>query len=165
MASGPVVSRLLGLVKVFVLAYAIGQVGSISGDAYANGNMLPNLLYTVLLGGMLNAVLVPQIVKAAKNADGGRSYINKLVTFVTVALTGITVLMMFATPWIVTAFTLKFPQDQRELAISFAYWCMPQILFFGIYVVLVIAALAVITAVVVLVRHAQKTFAARRARS
>ncbi|WP_428902893.1 hypothetical protein [Microbacterium sp. YY-03] len=34
----------------------------------------------------------------------------------------------------------------------------------GIYVVLVIAALAVITAVVVLVRHAQKTFAARRAR-
>ena len=136
MASGTVVSRLLGLVKVVVLAYAIGQVGSISGDAYANGNMLPNLLYTVLLGGMLNAVLVPQIVKAAKNADGGRSYINKLVTFVTVALTGITVLMMFATPWIVTAFTLKFPQDQRELAISFAYWCMPQILFFGIYAVL-----------------------------
>ena len=70
MASGTVVSRLLGLVKVVVLAYAIGQVGSISGDAYANGNMLPNLLYTVLLGGMLNAVLVPQIVKAAKNADG-----------------------------------------------------------------------------------------------
>lgn len=136
MASGTVVSRLLGLVKVVVLAYAIGQVGSISGDAYANGNMLPNLLYTVLLGGMLNAVLVPQIVKAAKNADGGRSYINKLVTFVTVALTSITVLMMFATPWIVTAFTLKFSQDQRELAISFAYWCMPQILFFGIYAVL-----------------------------
>ncbi len=136
MASGTVVSRLLGLVKVVVLAYAIGQVGSISGDAYANGNMLPNLLYTVLLGGMLNAVLVPQIVKAAKNADGGRAYINKLVTFVAVTLTALTIVIMFATPWIVTLFTLKWDPEQRGLAIAFAYWCMPQILFFGIYAVL-----------------------------
>ncbi len=110
MASGTVVSRLLGIVKVVVLAYAIGQVGSISGDAYANGNMLPNLLYTVLLGGMLNAVLVPQIVKAAKKADGGQGYINKLLTFVVVSLIAITIVIMFATPWIVTAFTLAFPQ-------------------------------------------------------
>lgn len=136
MASGTVVSRLLGLVKVIVLAYAIGQVSSVSGDAYANGNMLPNLLYTVLLGGMLTAVLVPQIVKAAKNADGGRAYINKLVTFVTVALTAITVVAMFATPWIVAAFTVTWGAEQRGLAIAFAYWCMPQILFFGIYAVL-----------------------------
>ena len=136
MASGTVVSRLLGIVKVIVLAYAIGQVGSKSGDAYANGNMLPNLLYTVLLGGMLTAVLVPQIVKAAKHADGGAGYINKLVTFVTVALTAITIVAMFATPWIVTLFTLKWGDEQRGLAISFAYWCMPQILFFGIYAVL-----------------------------
>ena len=136
MASGTVVSRLLGIVKVVVLAYAIGQVGSISGDAYANGNMLPNLLYTVLLGGMLNAVLVPQIVKAAKKADGGQGYINKLLTFVVVALVLITTVIMFATPWIVTAFTLTFPPEQRELAIAFAYWCMPQIVFFGIYSVL-----------------------------
>ena len=89
MASGTVVSRLLGLVKVVVLAYAIGQVGSISGDAYANGNMLPNLLYTVLLGGMLNAVLVPQIVKAAQGSDGGTGYINKVLTIVSVALIAI----------------------------------------------------------------------------
>lgn len=136
MASGTVVSRLLGLVKVVVLAYAIGQVSSVSGDAYANGNMLPNLLYTVLLGGMLTAVLVPQIVKAAKHADGGAGYINKLVTFVAVALTAITVVVMFATPWIVTLFTLDWPDDRRGLAIAFAYWCMPQIVFFGIYAVL-----------------------------
>lgn len=136
MASGTVVSRLLGIVKVIVLAYAIGQVGSKSGDAYANGNMLPNLLYTVLLGGMLTAVLVPQIVKAAKQKDGGAGYINKLVTLVTVALTLITIVALFATPWIVTAFTLTWQAEQRGLAIAFAYWCMPQILFFGIYAVL-----------------------------
>lgn len=136
MASGTVVSRLLGIVKVIILAYAIGQVGSVSGDAYANGNMLPNLLYTMLLGGMLNAVLVPQIVKAAKKADGGAGYINKLVTFVAVSLTALTVVVMLITPWLVTIYTLKWDADQRGLAIAFAYWCMPQIVFFGIYAVL-----------------------------
>ncbi len=136
MASGTVVSRLLGIIKVIVLAYAIGQVQSTSGDAYANGNMLPNLLYTMLLGGMLNAVLVPQIVKAAKKADGGAGYINKLVTFVAVSLTALTIVVMLVTPWIVTLYTMKWSPDQRGLAIAFAYWCMPQIIFFGIYAVL-----------------------------
>ncbi|WP_025133239.1 murein biosynthesis integral membrane protein MurJ [Leucobacter sp. PH1c] len=136
MATGTILSRVLGLAKVIVLAAAIGQTSSISADAFANGNMLPNTVYTILLGGMLNAVLVPQIVKAARNPDGGVGYINKVLTFVIVALSIITALAMLAAPLLVWLFQLSWGPDQLALSAAFAYWCLPQILFYGIYTVM-----------------------------
>lgn len=136
MASGTMVSRVLGLLKAVLLAYAIGSVGSVSADAFANGNLLPNTLYIILLGGMLNAVLVPQIVRAAKNADGGSGYINKILTLISVALFGVTVLAMLLAPWIVFLTAVDWPPEQLALATGFAYWCLPQIVFYGLYTVL-----------------------------
>ncbi|MFV0433931.1 MAG: murein biosynthesis integral membrane protein MurJ, partial [Leucobacter sp.] len=136
MASGTMVSRVLGLVKAILLAYAIGSVGSVSADAFQNGNLLPNTLYMILLGGMLNAVLVPQIVKAARNADGGAGYINKILTLISVGMFAITVLAMIAAPWIVWLTAVAWPPDQLALATAFAYWCLPQIVFYGLYTVL-----------------------------
>ncbi|QAB17392.1 murein biosynthesis integral membrane protein MurJ [Leucobacter muris] len=136
MASGTMVSRILGLAKAMLLAYAIGSVGSVSADAFQNGNLLPNTLYMILLGGMLNAVLVPQIVKAAKNPDGGAGYINKILTLISVGMFGITVLAMLAAPWIVRLTAMAWPPEQLALATAFAYWCLPQIVFYGLYTVL-----------------------------
>lgn len=136
MASGTMVSRVLGLAKAMLLAYAIGSVMSPSADAFANGNLLPNTLYMVLLGGMLNAVLVPQIVKASFSADGGVGYINKLLTLVSSSLFAITVIAMFAAPWIVWLTAVEWPPEQLALATAFAYWCLPQIVFYGLYTVL-----------------------------
>lgn len=136
MASGTMVSRILGLVKAMLLAYAIGSVGAVSADAFANGNLLPNTLYMILLGGMLNAVLVPQIVRAAQNPDGGSGYINKILTLISAVLFGITVLAMLAAPWIVHLTAIPWDADQRALATAFAYWCLPQIVFYGLYTVL-----------------------------
>lgn len=136
MASGTMVSRVLGLAKAMLLVYAIGQVESLSGDAFANGNLLPNTLYMILLGGMLNAVLVPQIVKAAKDPDGGAGYINKVFTLVMTALTVVTAITLLLAPWIVQLFTLAWEPEQRALAIAFAYWCLPQIVFYGLYTML-----------------------------
>ncbi|PII87198.1 MOP family protein [Leucobacter sp. OLJS4] len=136
MASGTMVSRVLGFAKAMLLVYAIGQAPSVSGDAFANGNLLPNTLYMILLGGMLNAVLVPQIVKAAKDPDGGAGYINKVLTLVMSALTAVTVLVMLAAPAIVWIFTIEWGADQRGLALAFAYWALPQIIFYGLYTIL-----------------------------
>ena len=136
MASGTMVSRALGFVKAILLVYAIGQTQSISADAFANGNLLPNTLYIILMGGMLNAVLVPQIVKAAQNTDGGSGYINKVLTLVAVALFAITAVAMLAAPWLVNLFALAWGPEQLALATAFAYWCLPQIVFYGLYTVL-----------------------------
>lgn len=136
MASGTLVSRVLGFAKAILLASALGQVQSVSGDAFANGNLLPNTLYMILLGGMLNAVLVPQIVKAAKDDDGGAGYINRVFTLVMSALVVVTVVVLLLAPWITWLFTVSWDDEQRALAVAFAYWCLPQIVFYGLYTML-----------------------------
>ncbi len=135
MASGTMVSRVLGLVKTMLLVYAIGAL-SRSADAFTNGNILPNTLYMLLAGGMLNAVLVPQIVKSMRQPDGGRAYLNKVLTLVSVALLVITVLAMLAAPLLVQLLTPGWPENARALATAFSYWCIPQITFYGWYTVL-----------------------------
>ena len=136
MASGTMVSRVLGFAKSMLLVYAIGMVASKSADAFANGNLLPNTLYMILAGGMINAVLVPQIVKAAKNPDGGAAYINKILTLVLTTLAIGTAVVMLLAPWIMWLLTPEWGEAQRSLAIAFAYWCLPQIVFYGMYTVL-----------------------------
>lgn len=72
MAAGTLTSRILGVVRVSLLAGIIGTTG-LSADAFGVANTLPNQFYLIVAGGVLNAVLVPQIVKAMKHPDGGRS--------------------------------------------------------------------------------------------
>lgn len=136
MASGTVVSRVLGFVKAIVLALAIGVSASAGADAFALGNLLPNTVYVILIGGVLNAVLVPQIVRATKNGDGGAGYINKLVTLASVLLFGITALAMLLAPALVWIYATQWSPEQLALATAFAYWCLPQIFFYGLYTVL-----------------------------
>lgn len=136
MATGTFLSRVLGLAKVMILAAAIGQTSSISADAFANGNLLPNTLYVILLGGILSAILVPQIVKSAKHSDGGDAYINKVLTLVIVFLLVATSLAVVSAPVLVTIFQLSWSSEQLALSAAFAYWCLPQILFYGIYSVM-----------------------------
>lgn len=136
MAAGTITSRILGLAKAILLAYAIGSVGAVSADAYANGNLLPNTLYMVLLGGMLNAVLVPQIVNATQQKDGGTAYINKILTLITTLLIVLTAIALTAAPALVWITATQWDKQQLALATTFAYWCIPQIIFYGLYTVL-----------------------------
>ncbi len=136
LASGTVVSRVLGFVKAAVLAATLGVVGSASGDAFAVANQLPNTVYAIVAGGVLSAVLVPQIVRAALHADGGRGYINKLLTIAMVLLGVATAVTILVAPWLVQLYGPDFTSDQLALATVFAYWCLPQIFFYGLYTLL-----------------------------
>ncbi|SMQ75430.1 murein biosynthesis integral membrane protein MurJ [Agreia sp. VKM Ac-1783] len=135
LASGTTVSRVLGFVKALVLAQTIGATG-LGTDAFAVANQLPNTVFVIVAGGVLNAVLVPQIVKAASHADGGRGYINKLVTLALAVLGVATLIATLLAPVLVTLAGFTMPPGQTALAIAFAYWCLPQIFFYGLYSVL-----------------------------
>ena len=132
LASGTVVSRLLGFVKLIVLAGMIGAYGD-SADAFQLANQLPNTVYVIVAGGILTAVLVPQIVRASLHADGGTAFINKLLTLALLILGGTTIAAVLLAPVITGFIGLNLPADQLSLAIAFAYWCLPQIFFYGLY--------------------------------
>lgn len=134
--AGTIVSRLTGLLRTIVLVAAIGSVGSRAGDAFAVANQLPNNIYAIISTGLLTAVIVPQIVKAAANADGGHAFTSKLLTLGTVVLLATTAVAIAVAPWLVGLYAPHFDSDQLALAIAFAYWCLPQIFFYGLFALL-----------------------------
>ncbi|ROQ37077.1 putative peptidoglycan lipid II flippase [Frondihabitans sp. PhB188] len=140
LAGGTIVSRVLGFAKTAVLAAAIGQTGSRAADAFTVSNQLPNNIYALVAGGLLSAVLVPQIVKAAKGPDGGQRYINKIVTLGTTVFLVVTLIGTLAAPFLVNLYAHQsdtgkagFSPEAIALATAFAYWCLPQIFFYAIY--------------------------------
>ena len=93
MAGGTTASRLLGFVRATMLASVIGTTG-LAADAFDVANTLPNQFYLLLAGGVLNAVLVPQITKAASHDDGGDEFVNRLLTLSMGIVVGATVLVL-----------------------------------------------------------------------
>lgn len=135
LASGTIISRLLGFTSALVLAAALGQ-GTV-GDTFALANQLPNNIYAIIAGGLLSAILVPQIVRAEKHPDGGQQYINRLVTLGLSVFLLIAIISTLGAPWLVDLYSQQGANglDAREtqLANLFAYWCLPQIFFYAVY--------------------------------
>lgn len=131
--AGTIASRLTGLIRTIVLVAAIGSVSSRAADAFTIANQLPNNIYAIISTGILTAVIVPQIVKASADPDGGRAFISKLFTLGTVILLITTAIAMVAAPWLVQLYGSRFAPEQLALSIAFAYWCLPQLFFYGLY--------------------------------
>ena len=137
LASGTIVSRILGFVKAIIVAATIGVVGSAGADAFAVANGLPNTVYVIVAGGVLSAVLVPQIVRAGR-ARRRRQRLHQQAPHrrarhprgarrsSATALAPLLTLLYGAT----------LPRETLELAIAFAWWCLPQIFFYGLYTLL-----------------------------
>jgi putative peptidoglycan lipid II flippase len=138
MAAGTTVSRLSGFVRSTLLAAALGA--EMHADVFNIANTVPNMLYILLAGGMFNAVLVPQLVRAMKNdADGGEAYTNRIITLAGLFLAGVTAVLVVAAPLLMRLFLADtyFDADhaaQRDSAIAFARFCLPQVFFYGMFV-------------------------------
>lgn len=135
MAAGTAVSRVLGFVRVSLLAAAISAVG-VGANAFTVANTVPNMLYLLIAGGVLNAVLVPQVVRAMQRPDGGAEYLDRLVTAAVVALAAVTALLVLAAPLVILLTTLQADPAQRSLAVAFGFWCLPQVFFYALYTLL-----------------------------
>jgi putative peptidoglycan lipid II flippase len=135
MAAGTAVSRVLGFVKAAVLLAAVSP--GASADTFSVANTVPNALYILLAGGILNAVLVPQITRAARQPDGGQEYIDRLLTMATALLFVVTLAVTLAAPFLIRLYaTDKWTPEQVALGTAFALWCLPQVFWYGLYTLL-----------------------------
>ena len=136
MSLGTAASRASGLVRSMLLVACVGAVGTVA-DAFDIGNKLPNVLFALISAGVLQAVLIPQILRAM-NAENARERLDKLLSLSWLGLLLLTAVLVVAAPLIVWAYTTSdaWSTDARHLATVFAYWCIPQIFFYGLYMLL-----------------------------
>jgi putative peptidoglycan lipid II flippase len=140
LASGTIVSRVLGFISAAVLAQTLGTFGA-AANTFTIANQLPNNIYAIIAGGLLSAILVPQIVRASKDADGGEKFINRVVTLGVVAFLVIALIAtVLAGPLVHLYASQQSSGSGRglseldfQLATAFAYWCLPQIFFYALY--------------------------------
>ncbi|MFC5676641.1 murein biosynthesis integral membrane protein MurJ [Aeromicrobium endophyticum] len=138
MALGTIVSRVTGFLRTGLLAVVIGT--ALNGDLFDIANTIPNTLYILLAGGVFNVVLVPQLVRAMKNDDdGGDAYANRIITLGVLVLAAGTAVLMVLVPVLMRIvfdddlFAAKFT-EQRESAQFLMLLCLPQVFFYGVFV-------------------------------
>ncbi|WBP85513.1 murein biosynthesis integral membrane protein MurJ [Kitasatospora cathayae] len=134
MAAGTMVSRATGLIRQVLQAAALGT--GLLATTYNQANTVPTSLYFLLIGGALNSVLVPQLVRArAQDPDGGAGFEQRLVTLVLCVLGVGSALATWAAPEIIRIYQQDTPDthDAFRLTVVFARFLLPQIFFYGVF--------------------------------
>lgn len=136
-AVGTGLSRVTGLLRTFAFMYALGQV--YLADTYTVANNMPNMIYELLLGGVLSATLVPIFTERVKGDDGGTSAV---VTVASLVLVVVTVIGFVAAPLIFalygTALSGASPAEveaYRSVGTTLLRYLMPQVFFYGLITV------------------------------
>ena len=122
MAVGTALSRLTGLGRIAAMAYALGVTESRVADSYNLANTLPNVIYELVLGGVLSSVFIPVLVQELRTKDMREAWrsVSSLVTAAMMVLIGLTLVTMLIAPQIIDVFTSRVGgsqgAEQQELA-------------------------------------------------
>lgn len=134
MLGGSVASRVLGILRNALITAIIGA--TLAGDAFSLANTLPNVLYVLAAGGILNAVLIPSLARAMKLEDGGQEFTDRVITVALAGMAAITVLVMAGAGGFVWLLARNSSPDFKSLALAFSLICLPQIFFYGLFALL-----------------------------
>ncbi len=138
MSTGTALSRVTGFLRLSAMAYAMGLTTRLS-NAYNVANNTPNIVYELILGGILTSVFVPVFVDWLEHRGREESWevARQILTMAFVVLSAITLLTIVFAPAIVDLYTRRLPhgpagEAERDLATFFLRWFMPQIVFYGL---------------------------------
>lgn len=137
MAAGTLVSRLTGFVRSALIVAALGA--ATLGDTFQLAITLPTMIYILTIGGGLNSVFVPQLIRAMKDdEDGGEAYANRLLTLVIVILGTLTAVSVLAAPLLVRLMSVSIADNPaaNDVAVTFVRYCLITIFFMGVHVVM-----------------------------
>jgi putative peptidoglycan lipid II flippase len=132
-AAGTSLSRLTGLLRVIALGYVLGQTAL--ADAYSLANETPNIVYELLLGGVLSATLVPLF--STFDEDGDEDSTNVVLTVSVILMSVLTLLAVVAAPLIFRIYSINVgegvdPDLFRTVGTTLARIFLLQILFYGL---------------------------------
>lgn len=134
-ASGTLASRVTGLLRVIVFAYVIGQTAL--ADAYKLANETPNIVYDLLIGGVLSATLVPVFTSLSVDGRDTRRRVDAIVTTAMTAVIALTIIAVIAAPFIFRLYSITLSPEVdadafRSAGTTLARLFLIQILFYGL---------------------------------
>lgn len=132
-AAGTALSRITGLLRVTVLAAVLGD-GALA-DAYILANESPNIVYELLVGGVLSATLVPLFTSFDTHDDDESR--NVVVTTSVALITLVTLIAVAAAPLVFGVFSVDVADGVdanlfRTVGTTLARIFLVQILFYGL---------------------------------
>lgn len=135
-AIGTALSRITGMTRVAALTAALGLTSI--ADIYNLANTSPNIVYELVIGGVLSSTLVPLFIQAhqdkLKDIDDDAESV--MVTVGLSAITVLTILAMLAAPLINRMFALPLHGADRahqlRLGTDFLLLLFPQVFFYGL---------------------------------
>lgn len=130
---GTALSRLTGFIRFAVFGIIFGRTAL--WDAYNAANSSPNMIYELVLGGVLSATLVPVFTRFFADQDDDAA--GAVVSSSIVAVAGLTVVAVAASPWIFRLSSFRVSNDvdaadYRSLGASLARILLIQIFFYGL---------------------------------
>ena len=137
MTAGTILSRLTGVVRLALLAATLGVAESRLPDTYNFANTAPNVLYELVLGGVITAVFVPIFVELLDSAGDGERSVSGIVNVCLAGLTILAVAGMVAAPAIARFYSssLSGPEAaaQQSAITTLLRYFLPQIPLYGLY--------------------------------
>ena len=134
-----VAARVVGFGRVAVLSRTLGT--SCVGDAYQAANAVPNVVFEVVAGGALAAVVVPVLAGAVASGDRvtASRTASALLTWTVLVLTPVALLGAFAAPTLMRALLSDDPTcaGAVETGSRMLVVFMPQVVLYGVGIVLV----------------------------
>jgi putative peptidoglycan lipid II flippase len=143
MTVGTTLSRLTGFLRLTAMTATLGVTVSALGSIYTVANLTPNIVYELILGGILTSVFVPVFVHRLETAGAAdaREVTDRLITLVLVIALGVAALgALFAEPIIRLYLVTSHAPDreaQIRLGVFFLRWFMPQIVFYAVGAVVI----------------------------
>lgn len=134
MSVATLASRVTGLARTWVMAFALGN--TIITSAYQVANTMPNMIYELVAGGLLNAAFLPlYLVQMEKHGkEGGNRYASNLLNIVILVMGVLAVLATIFAPQVIATQNFTQPLDSEVTAISVRFFRLfaVQLLFYGI---------------------------------
>lgn len=126
-----IISRITGFARTWAMAFALGA--TFISSSYQVANNLPNMLYELVMGGMLATAFLPVYVSVKKKLgkEASDAYASNLLTIVVLLLGTVSVLCIVFSAQVIYTQSFYSEQSEMDLAVYFFRFFAIQIVFYG----------------------------------